>query len=44
MKAKNRKRLMKAVLAMAAAVGVMLFAPVKAEAAGKFDPAYYAAA
>lgn len=44
MKAKNRKRLMKAVLAMAAAAGVMLFAPVKAEAAGKFDPAYYAAA
>lgn len=43
MKNKNRKRLLTAVLAMAAA-GVMLFTPVKAEAAGKFDPAYYAAA
>lgn len=44
MKTKNRKRLVTAVLAMTAAVGVMLFTPVKAEAAGKFDPAYYAAA
>lgn len=44
MKTKKRRGVMTAVLTMAVAAGVMLFTPVKAEAAGKFDPAYYAAA
>lgn len=43
MRTKNWKGFMKAALAMAVAVGVMVFTPARAEAAGKFDPAFYAA-
>ncbi len=43
MTTKNQKGFLKAVLAMAVAVGVLVFTPERAEAAGKFDPAFYAA-
>lgn len=43
MRTKNRKKIATAVLAMAVAAGVMIFTPVRAQAAGKFDPAFYAA-